>query len=130
MTKLPIESTVRSNGFEVISMNSRKPMLIIPITESTRATMLSGRFRLKKAMAALQAANRKAQSNREPSWAPQTAEILYISGNLVLPCWATYSTVKSSARKALVSTAMAIARNTSWPQARERDRAIQERILA
>ena len=35
----------RSNGFDVNSRNSRKPTLIRPITDSTRATSASGRLR-------------------------------------------------------------------------------------
>ncbi len=70
-------------------MNSRKPTVIIPMTASTRATISGGRLRLKAAMAALHPASIKAHSSSEPSWAPQTAEILYTVGSRVLPFMAT-----------------------------------------
>ena len=46
----------RSNGFDVSSMNSRKPTLMSPITPSTRATISSGRWRLLSATAIVHAA--------------------------------------------------------------------------
>src|SRR5664279_1235984 len=46
--------TRRSNGFDVNSRNNRKPTLIRPITEITRASNGAGRLREKKVTAQLQ----------------------------------------------------------------------------
>ncbi|MND51495.1 hypothetical protein D3C80_424840 [compost metagenome] len=63
----------RLNGLEVTIRNSRKPMLIIPITASTRASICSGNWRENTDTAKVQPPRISAQSSSEPSWAPQTA---------------------------------------------------------
>ena len=63
----------RSNGLEVTIRNSRKPTLIIPITDSTRASITSGSWREKIDTAKVQAPRISAHSSSEPSWAPHTA---------------------------------------------------------
>ncbi|MCY1440320.1 hypothetical protein D9M71_565900 [compost metagenome] len=53
--------------------NSRKPMLIMPITASTRASMTWGNWRENTDTAKVQPPRINAQSSSEPSWAPHTA---------------------------------------------------------
>ena len=48
-------------------------MLIIPITASTRASITCGNCRENTDTAKVQPPRIRAQSSREPSWAPQTA---------------------------------------------------------
>ena len=50
-----------------------KPTAMKPITARTRATTTGGSVRLKAATALVQTAMISAQSNSEPSCAPQTA---------------------------------------------------------
>ena len=85
----------RSNGFEVISMNSRKPILTMPMTDSTRAMSTSGRCLLNSATAAVQTDSVSAHSSSEPSCDPQTPDMRYINGCSRLECCDTYSTEKS-----------------------------------
>ncbi|MNQ86197.1 hypothetical protein D3C85_1013850 [compost metagenome] len=63
----------RLKGLEVTMRNSRKPMLIIPITARTRASICSGSWREKIDTAKVQPPRISAQSSKDPSWAPQTA---------------------------------------------------------
>src|SRR5215471_2523774 len=53
----------RANGLEVNSMNSRKPVLTIAITDNTRATISSGRWLLNKVTATIQTVSMKVQSS-------------------------------------------------------------------
>ena len=53
-------------------MNSTKPTLISPITDSTRATIASGRCREKRATASIHIASIISHSSSEPSWPPHT----------------------------------------------------------
>ena len=63
----------RSNGFDVISRNSRKPNASQPITDRMRATTFSGRCLLNVATAKVQKVSISSHSRIEPSWPPQTA---------------------------------------------------------
>ena len=65
----------RAKGFEVNSRNSRKPTLIRPITDSTRAASASGRLRENTDTAQLQPVSIRAHSNSDPSCEPQVAAI-------------------------------------------------------
>ncbi len=56
-------------------MNSRKPTLIMPMTDRTRAVMGSGTPRLNTVTAPVHTASIRLHSSSEPSWAPQTAEM-------------------------------------------------------
>ncbi|MNG05729.1 hypothetical protein D3C84_889390 [compost metagenome] len=53
--------------------NSRKPVLIMPITASTRASITCGNCRENTDTAKVQPARINAQSSNEPSCAPHTA---------------------------------------------------------
>ncbi|MNP33461.1 hypothetical protein D3C76_1267020 [compost metagenome] len=64
---------MRLNGFEVRIRNSRKPVLIMPITASTRASITCGNCRENTDTANVQPPRINAQSSNEPSCAPQTA---------------------------------------------------------
>ncbi|MCY1442407.1 hypothetical protein D9M71_587730 [compost metagenome] len=64
---------MRLNGLEVMIRNSRKPVLIMPITASTRASMTCGNCRENTDTAKVQPPRIKAHNSREPSWAPHTA---------------------------------------------------------
>src|SRR5476651_32750 len=64
---------VRLNGLEVNKINTRKPALMIPITDSTRAMASSGMLRLNSATASVQPLSNNTQSSSDPSWAPQVA---------------------------------------------------------
>ena len=63
----------RTNGFDENSRNSNRPLLMPPITPSTRATKLSGKRRLNSATNSDQPASISVQSSIDPSWPPQTA---------------------------------------------------------
>ncbi len=63
----------RLKGLEVMIRNSRKPVLIMPITASTRASITSGNWRENTETAKVQPPRISAQSSSEPSWAPHTA---------------------------------------------------------
>ena len=65
----------RSNGFDVNSMNNRKPIEMTPCTPITRATMSSGKWREKMDTANVHHASINTQSNSEPSCEPQLAAI-------------------------------------------------------
>ena len=54
-------------------MNNRNPQLTVPITPRTRATVSSGRCRLKRATATVHAASMSTHSNMDPSCEPQVA---------------------------------------------------------
>ncbi|MNC71169.1 hypothetical protein D3C75_1220580 [compost metagenome] len=58
---------------EVMIMNSRKPAVIMPITDSTRATASCGIARLHNATASDQQLSSNTHSSSDPSWAPQVA---------------------------------------------------------
>ncbi|MNL07396.1 hypothetical protein D3C87_1280690 [compost metagenome] len=64
---------MRLNGFEVRIRNSRNPVLIMPITANTRASMICGNCRENTDTAKVQPPRIKAHNSREPSWAPHTA---------------------------------------------------------
>ena len=74
-------------------------MEIIPITPNTLATVASGIARLNLATKAVQQHNTKAQSNKEPSCAPQTPETKYNIGKAVFEFIAAYFTEKSCVKK-------------------------------
>jgi hypothetical protein len=57
----------RSKGLEVISVKSRKPTVIRPITPRMRATISKGRCRLKSATESIQPLSIMAHSSSEPS---------------------------------------------------------------
>ncbi|SVK48450.1 Uncharacterised protein [Acinetobacter baumannii] len=65
--------SVRVNGLEVMMMNSRKPAMIMPITDNTRATASCGIARLHNATASDQQLSSSTHSSSEPSCAPQVA---------------------------------------------------------
>lgn len=73
MPSIGVCGSERLNRLEVMIRNSRKPVLIMPITASTRASMTSGSCREKIDTAKVQPPRISAQSSSEPSWAPQTA---------------------------------------------------------
>ena len=79
-------------------MNNKKPTLIKPSTASTRAVTTFGTLRLKAVTALPQKPKINAHSKREPSWLPQTAEIKYCVGRLVLELFTTLATEKSCVR--------------------------------
>ena len=54
-------------------MNSRKPAVIMPITDNTRATASCGIERLHNATASDQQLSSSTHSSSDPSWAPQVA---------------------------------------------------------
>src|SRR6478672_1036680 len=85
----------RANGFEVKSRNSRKPTLIKPIIDSTRAASASGRLREKADTAQLQPVSISAHSNSDPSCEPQVAAMRECSGNAEFELEATERTEKS-----------------------------------
>ena len=85
----------RSKGLDVNSMNRRKPILIRPITPSTRATIGSGKARLNTVTAIIQPDNINAQSSNEPSCEPQVAAKRYATGKWELELLATFATEKS-----------------------------------
>ncbi|KWV87404.1 hypothetical protein PFLmoz3_03253 [Pseudomonas fluorescens] len=64
---------MRVNGLEVMIRNSRKPMLIMPITASTLASITCGNWRENTETAKVQPPRIKAHNSNEPSWAPHTA---------------------------------------------------------
>ena len=64
------------NGLDVKSMKIKKPKLIMPRIAKTRALNLGGISLFEQVNAAIQIERINTQSRREPSWAPQTAEIL------------------------------------------------------
>src|SRR5690554_4988374 len=88
----------RSKGLEVNKQNNKKPTPSIPIMDSTLARISTGMERLSIATAAVQALRVNTQSNKEPSWLPQTAVNLYCSGSCAFECIATNVTEKSSCR--------------------------------
>ena len=57
----------RSKGLEVSNEKARKPTATSPITLSTRATMISGKPRLKNATAVIQPDRMRTQRSNEPS---------------------------------------------------------------
>jgi len=66
----------RKKGFEVHRVNSMKPLLISPITPSTRLEKLCGSWRLKAATATLQMERISIHNSSDPSCAPQSAATL------------------------------------------------------
>ena len=56
-------------------INSRKPILTMPSTASTRARMILGTFGVNTATAAVHSDSTSDQSNNEPSCEPHTPEI-------------------------------------------------------
>ncbi len=68
-----------------------------PITPSTRATISSGRWRLRSATAVVQAPSMNTHSSIEPSCEPHDAAIRYSSGSRELELVATLATEKSLA---------------------------------
>ena len=63
----------RSKGFDVKSRNARKPVLIKPITPSTRARNGVGRLRLNTETAIVHRPSTKTHISIEPSCPPHTA---------------------------------------------------------
>ena len=70
-------------------MNNRKPVLIIPSTEITRTLNTSGRPLLNSVTATVQTHSINAHNHNDPSCAPQTAEIRYMTGNIEFELLAT-----------------------------------------
>src|SRR5688572_15091015 len=66
---------IRKKGSEVNKINNKKPKLIIAKILRTRATKISGNFRLKKTIAIIHTLNTVIHNNIDPSCAPQTAAI-------------------------------------------------------
>ena len=64
-------------------------MLIMPMIDSTRASIGSGNCRENTDTAKVQPPRISAHSSSDPSWAPHTALILYIHGSAVLELLAT-----------------------------------------
>ena len=95
----------RSNGFEVSSTNSRKPIETSPRIASTRASSTIGIERPNSATADVQIAWIRHQNNIEPSCPPQTPAMRYISGSVELDVLAAYSTLKSPTTNAQVRQA-------------------------
>ena len=85
----------RSNGFDVNSMNNKKPTLITPITPNTLATMSSGKWRLNTLTATDHDASINIHKSNEPSCEPQVAANRYCIGKLELELVATFRTEKS-----------------------------------
>ena len=79
----------RSNGLDVNSVKAMNPTLTRPSTASTRATVSSGRLRLKRATARLQPDSMNCQSNSDPSWPPQVPATRKGQGSSELACWLT-----------------------------------------
>ena len=67
---------MRSNGFEVSRMKSRKATLIRPCTASALALSVARQRAAEKGDEAPKIARISTQSSIEPSWFPQTPEIL------------------------------------------------------
>jgi len=63
----------RRNGFDVVSMKSRKPQLTRPMTPSTRATKSCGRRRLNTVTASVHTVRISVHKSSEPSCEPQVA---------------------------------------------------------
>ena len=114
----------RSNGLEVNSMNSRKPTLIMAITESMRASISRGKCRLNTVTASIHTVSISTHSSSEPSWLPQVAAKRYCTGRLELELLATLSTEKSLPTKDQARQPNAIATNTNCPCAAGRATAI------
>ena len=115
----------RVNGLEVSSVNSRNPVLTNPITPITRATMTSGRCRLKSDTAAVQSPSISTQRSIEPSCEPQVAAMRYCRGNCELEFVATFSTEKSLLANDHPRHTKARATNRNWPCAAGRATPIQ-----
>ena len=67
---------MRRNGFDVATMKMMKVAEMEPCTPSTVARRSSGRFAPNSQTAAPNSARISTQSSIEPSWFPQTPEIL------------------------------------------------------
>ncbi len=65
----------RANGLDVKITNNRNPVLIMPSTESTRASKTSGNERLKIATAPIHNAKIRHHNRIDPSCPPHTPEI-------------------------------------------------------
>ena len=70
----------RSNGFEVKSTKEVKPTAIMACTASTRARNGAGKLPPNSATAPPNSTNISNHNSNEPSWLPQTPEILYSIG--------------------------------------------------
>jgi hypothetical protein len=109
-------------------MNRMNPAATSPITPSTRATVSSGRWRLKKLTATPQHASIVTHSSIEPSCEPQDAAILYGSGSSELEFVATFSTEKSLVTNEWTRHSHAKITNANWPRATGRASAIHSRM--
>src|SRR5207244_6479344 len=87
--------TSRSNGFDVNSRNSRKPTLMSPMIDITRASNVSGKLRENIVTAKLQPPSISVHRSNEPSCDPHVAAMRYCSGNCELELVATFCTEKS-----------------------------------
>src|ERR1043166_6939408 len=85
----------RANGFDVSSMKSKNPVLIIAITDSTRAIISLGKWLLKSVTATIHSVRKNVQSSRDPSCDPHVAARRYCSGSCEFEFVATFSTEKS-----------------------------------
>jgi hypothetical protein len=116
----------RSNGFDVVSMNSRKPTLTSPMTPMTRAAISSGRWRLLIETASVQLESMSTHSIIEPSCEPHVAAKRYWIGSCEFELVATFSTEKSLLRNEYARQPQAIAMNRNCPCATGRASAIHE----
>ena len=82
----------RSKGLDTMSINSKKPTLIKPMTPKILARMSSGRCFENKLTATVQMLSIIAHNNNEPSWPPQTAAIRNWMGSFEFELVATYAT--------------------------------------
>src|SRR5690606_25871305 len=117
---------MRSKGFDVMRINSRKPTATNPSMDSTRACISSGKDLLKMATAKVHPASISIQSNKEPSWPPQIALTLKYTGKSELELEATYLTEKSSCKNEYRRQQNEKATNIKKPVARERPERINK----
>ncbi|RUM51231.1 MAG: hypothetical protein DSY86_06470 [Marinomonas sp.] len=95
-TKSKNQILLRKGVGKVVEVKAKNPVATIPRTLSTTGPVLFGRESLFTASHEAHKVKMVIQSNREPSWPPHTALILYQTGNRLFECWLTYKTEKSS----------------------------------
>ena len=81
--------SVRSNGFEVNSMKTKKPMLIQPMTPRMRASVARGSWRLNSTTAKVHSASISVHSSSDPSCPPHTPAMRKNTGSRELELAAT-----------------------------------------
>tara|TARA_X000000950_G_scaffold25731_2_gene27691 strand:+ start:11557 stop:11940 length:384 start_codon:yes stop_codon:yes gene_type:complete len=111
LRSLPFDGigNILSNGFELNNINIRKNNNKRPMIDNISATIAFGIFFENIAIKEHQTDITKTHSNIEPSWAPHTAENLYILSKFIFELLATYLSEKSSVKKAKASTKKEIA---------------------